>query len=394
MSAGCLKSIVVAAALLALPYSALAECTLGSGTWLDRDLQPVNQESVYQAIGSKSIVFLGEQHTRLDHHRWQAQVLAGIHAARSDVMLAMEMFPRRVQTVLDQWTSGNLSQGEFLEQAEWRHVWGYPADYYLPMLDFARINRVPLVALNVERSLITEVGEHGWNSVPTSRREGVTDPAPAVDNYTDYLAGIFSYKQGGHGQQSTPDLDSIRNSEDFQNFVAAQLTWDRAMAEAVAAAHRQNPDATIVAMVGRGHVEYGHGIPHQLKDLGINDFTVLLPGDIQDVCSEFPRGMADYHFVVANEIPLPVVPKPRLGVGIAGSDNGVMITEVVAGSVADQAGLLAGDQLVSIAGFELSTASEAVTVIQRTAPGSWLPVVVMRDGKPIDVIARFPRSFE
>ena len=48
----------------------------------------------------------------------------------------MEMFPRRLQPVLDRWVAGGLSEAEFLKQAEWDRVWHYDPQLYLPILHF------------------------------------------------------------------------------------------------------------------------------------------------------------------------------------------------------------------------------------------------------------------
>jgi hypothetical protein len=82
------------------------------------------------------------------------------------------------------------------------------------------------------------------------------------------------------------------DSEAFSNFVDAQLTWDRAMAEALAAAYRRDPKATVVGIVGRGHLEYGYGIPHQLADMGIDDVDVLLPLDATATCDPLPADLS------------------------------------------------------------------------------------------------------
>ena len=36
-------------------------------------------------------------------------------------------------------------------------------------------------------------------------------------------------------------------------------------------------DPLVVGIIGRGHLEYGHGTPFQLRDLGVEDVAVLLP---------------------------------------------------------------------------------------------------------------------
>jgi len=87
-------------------------------------------------------------------------------------------------------------------------------------------------------------------------------------------------------------------------------------------------------------------------------------------------------------------PRPRLGVMIESDDNGVRVMEVVAGSVAEDAGILAGDIIHEAAGFEVRTTGQLIDVIQRQAAGTWLPLKVLRDDENRELIARFPQSFD
>ena len=52
--------------------------------------------------------------------------------------------------------AGTVTLGESLHigyfaQAEWEKVWNFPPQLYLPLFEFARINRIPMVALNVDQ---------------------------------------------------------------------------------------------------------------------------------------------------------------------------------------------------------------------------------------------------
>ena len=62
--------------------------------------------------------------------------------------------------------------------------------FYMPLFQFARLNRIPMKALNVERSLVAKVGQQGWEAVPVAEREGVSDPAPASQAYQRDLARV------------------------------------------------------------------------------------------------------------------------------------------------------------------------------------------------------------
>jgi S1-C subfamily serine protease len=107
-----------------------------------------------------------------------------------------------------------------------------------------------------------------------------------------------------------------------------------------------------------------------------------------------PAELASAVFVVDAEAEEPLLPRPRLGVFIESDDDGVRVVEVVAGSVADKTGLAKGDLIRSAAGFAIETTTALVEIIQRQAPGTWLPLTVLRGDESLELFARFPQSFE
>ncbi|WP_192499400.1 ChaN family lipoprotein [Skermanella pratensis] len=329
------------------------------------------------------VVLLGERHDSAEHHRWQLHTLAGLHAHRPELVIGMEMFPRRIQPALDRWIGGHTTEEEFLAESDWRTVWGYDSALYMPILQFARMNRIPVVALNVDRALTARVGREGWNSIPPSDREGVGDPARAPSAYTDNLAEIYS----AHGRE--PAAGDVRDDPAFRRFQEAQLLWDRAMAEAIAEAHRRTA-ATVVGIVGAGHMERRHGIPHQLADLGIGDSMVLLPWSAGISCSELEAGLADAVFGVSDDPEEQGSWRPRLGVSLAPQDEGLRIESVVGNSVAETAGLKAGDIILDAAGTKTTEVGKFIDIVNRQAPGTWLPLNVRREGATREIVAKFP----
>ena len=389
--------------LVVLPARAAdpaVECSMRVAQWLNpADGTIVEPQALYDRLAQRPVVLLGEVHDNADHHRWQLAALTALHSRNPNLVIGLEMMPRRLQPVLDAWSRGALDEDAFLEQSEWDQVWGYDPALYLPILHYARIHRLPVVALNVERELVSRVGAEGWDAVADDAREGLTDPAPALPAYRRNLAELFAYKMmmglhSGAEEVAEPDLEAVMESEAFNNFVDAQLTWDRAMAEALATAHRLDSDALVVGIVGRGHLEYGHGIPHQLADLGIDETTVLLPVERKIDCDSLEAGLAEAVFVIDSQEGAEPPPKPRLGVLIETVEQGVRVSEVVEASVAASSGLEAGDIIVRAAGFETATAASLVEVIQRQSPGTWLPLEILRDGETLELVARFPQSFE
>jgi uncharacterized iron-regulated protein len=366
--------------------AAQAQTCPRTGTWTipsPNGSAVANARDVLQSAVQRETVLLGEAHDRVEHHRWQLQTLAMLYLLRPNLIIGFEMFPRRVQPVLDRWVAGELSEAEFLRQSDWDRVWGYDARYYLPLFHFARVNRIPMFAMNVERNLIGEVARNGWDSIPEAMREGIGNPAAPSAAYVQELHASY-LEHPGSKQVGLDDPD-------FARFVQGQLTWDRAMAEAISSARRAKPPRLVVAVLGRGHALAG-AVPHQLRDLGLPDPAVLLPWDIDQDCSPPDLKGALAAFSLRPE---PLLEerssRPRLGVALesAGSDR-IRIERVVSGSVAEAAGLRAGDILLMAAGLPIKSIAELQRIVSRQAPGTWLPVQVLRDSVQSEVVAKFP----
>lgn len=252
--------------------------------WLDpRAGDRLAAEAVYERASNSAVVLLGETHEVAAHHRWQRATLEALHARRPEIVVGFEMFPRRAQPALDRWVAGELSQKAFLRETDWQRVWRYDPDLYMPLFEYARAQRLPMRALNVDRSLVRETGLRGFAAVPAEQREGVSTPAPATPAYVERLRDI--YAQHRHAD----DADEQR----FQRFVEAQLLWDRAMAEGIADALAERPSALVVGIIGSGHLRYGEGVAHQLRDLGITRITTLLPWTAGADCADIAPDIAD-----------------------------------------------------------------------------------------------------
>ncbi len=226
------------------------------------------------------VILLGEEHDREADHRWELATIERLYAADPRLVLGFEMFPRSDQPVLDAWVHGGLSEADFLARSDWAHVWGFPPPLYMPIFRFARDHHIPMIALNVSRRIVHLVAQRGWAGVPMADREGVGTPAPPSAAYRASLADAMA----GHGGPTmTPDR--------LNHFIDAQLVWDRAMAEAIAAQYAREPQRPVVALMGAGHMENRYGVPHQLDALGLGGALVLIPA--HGPCTPFGPGYAD-----------------------------------------------------------------------------------------------------
>jgi len=291
-------------AATAHPAGELQKTCLVPASWAALDApapRAVPANEVLGEMARRDVVLLGERHDVADDHRWQLHTLAALHALRPNMVIGFESFPRRVQPALDRWVAGELSEQQFLEQTEWAKVWSFPAGLYLPLFQFARMHRIPMLALNVERELTQAIAKEGWEGVPSSRKEGVSRPAPASQAYKDGLFEVYKAHQGETGEPARAG-EADPSDPKFLYFVESQLTWDRAMAEALARKARPGGDVLVVGIMGAGHVESGHGVRHQLRDLGIANVGTLIPVNADTDCADIKSGLISVSSPIARAL--------------------------------------------------------------------------------------------
>jgi uncharacterized iron-regulated protein len=256
-------------------------------TWFDVRRHEAGRDVIAKLV-ERDVVLLGETHNNAEHHRWQLKTLSELCARRRDIIVGFEMFPRRVQVTLDRWSKGELTEAALLREVDWQQIWDFDAQLYLPLFNFARMNQLPMMALNVDRETNRRVAA---GAAGDEVREGVGEPAPASAAYRTRLLQWFQR----HPMGPTNALDMPR----FERFVRAQLFWDRAMAEAIARGRSQGQLLT-VAIIGSGHIEYGDGVPWQLAALGIPNVGTALPWPADAICPVSEPLVADFVFGVAS----------------------------------------------------------------------------------------------
>jgi len=375
------------------------------GEWVTNSGKTLDKNNVLKTLSSKKVVLLGEDHDNPEHHRWQHQTIAGIYAHQPNMVLGFESFPRSTQKYLDQWVAGEIEEKDFLELVEWDKIWHFNKDYYMPMFHFARMNKIPMYALNVERKLVAMVSQQGWNNVGEETKEGVTKPASVSLEYLEVLAGVYAQhmpkhkSSAAHGKnEESSELSEemfrkIMDMPRFRSFVEGQSVWDRAMAEKIYQAIMVDKHAVLVGVMGAGHVMGDYGVPHQMADLGTDPehIATLMAWDGTIACSDFTSGAVDIAFGIKVVDTSEMEEKrPHLGVYLDHAGDSVVITRLVESSVAEQIGLKVGDQLTEVAGKAVTKVKEVVELVKATAFGTWLPIKIKRDEEELEIIAKFP----
>ncbi len=85
--------------------------------------------------------------------------------------IGMEMFPSSSQPALDRYTlSGEeVDERTFLKESDYYNVWRFDYRFFQDILHFARKNHIPVIGLNLDRQIVSEVFRSGGTDSLTKR---------------------------------------------------------------------------------------------------------------------------------------------------------------------------------------------------------------------------------
>ena len=133
----------------------------------------IARDRLMAELAAVKIVYVGETHTSAEDHRVQLQVMKGLYAQNPSLVLALEMFPREAQPLLDEYAQGVISEEEFLKKVKWKENWGYPFELYRSLLTWAKDHQIRIVGLNAPREIVSKIAQSGLSSLTTSERNRV-----------------------------------------------------------------------------------------------------------------------------------------------------------------------------------------------------------------------------
>ena len=355
-------SLLLLSGLVACPPAPAAETLADCGAALAAAAQ--QQNALHRRAAGLAVLMLAEIHTSVDDHVWQLATLERLSAQRQ-ITLALEMIPARRQPILDRFNRGELDENALLREVDWAGVWGHDPELYLPLLRWARLRGVPLLALNAEPELARQVRRQGLRAIPAAQREGIGTPAPPSAAYRQRLEASW---RAHHNLGA-----ASAGNDDLQRFIDSQLLRDRAMAERLAAAHRRDPGRLPVALIGVGHLEGGDGVPQQLRALGLTAQLSLRRPVLPDGCMPAPR-------------------RARLGAYLESDAGGVWVRRVAPGSAAAAAGLQPGDRILRLNGRAVRRAGQVIRGVRLQPDGRELELTIERTGRRLELKLRLPPS--
>lgn len=316
-------------------------------------------DSIMPRLSGDRVVYVGETHDRYDHHLNQLEVIRRLHRIKPDMAIGMEFFQQPFQSVLDDYISGRSSEKEMLLGSEWYDRWRYDYRLYRPIMQYARENRIPVIALNVARELTYRVSKVGIDGLSQAERAQIPQEIDTGDErYRQRIQDVYRT----HPHSDNGSLD---------RFLEVQLTWDEGMAERVVRYLQEHPDRTMVVLAGSGHLMYGTGIPDRVQRRLPVASHLLLPADN----IVLNPGIADF-VVFTDQAELPQA--GLMGVLLDQAEKGVRVSGVVPDSAAEQAGMEEGDVILRLNGETVSSAADIKIGMLDKSPGDVVKLQVLR----------------
>lgn len=346
----------------------------------------VSLAQMLNVAGDARVVYIGETHDNPASHRLELQTLQGLEERHpGKVALGMEMFTRSQQPVLDRWVKGELDEKGFLKASRWFDNWKMDFAHYRDLLVFARDRRIPIIALNAEKSLVQAVRSKPLAELSPEEKAQMPAFFDLTDPYQRGMAqGIFSGHS--HGQMHV------------EGFLRAQTLWDETMAESAAGylASADGKDRHLLVIAGGNHVSYGFGIPRRVfrrlptsyLTIGGTEIVVSRATKPQTMDVELPEfPMVPYDFLAY--ISYEELAKEGVQLGVmyepTSSGRGLLVKKVVPGSNAERAGIKEGDLLLSLDGEALADGYDLVYAMKRKHAGDRSLLQVERQSAPLSL---------
>ncbi|TVT38541.1 ChaN family lipoprotein [Hymenobacter setariae] len=257
--------------------------------------QAADYDQMLTQLAQADVVFFGEQHNDPMAHWLELQVAKDLQRLKGPgkLVLGMEMFERDVQPLVAQYAAGTLPDTAFERQSR---PWPNYATDYRPLLQFARQEKIAVVATNAPRRYAQQVARGSLTAL---------DALPA--NEKAYLAPLplkVDFELPGYKKMAAMFGDATAHGGGGRTIIQAQALKDATMAYTI---HRSlGAGQTLLHLNGSYHSDNHDGIVAYLradskKPLRVQTLSVVTQSQLQQL-DQTNMNVADYLIVVPEDM--------------------------------------------------------------------------------------------
>lgn len=334
--------------------------------------KPMNVQELIEQIENKKLIFIGEQHTKFSHHINQLNIIKALHKKGKKITIALEMFQRSFQPVLDNYIARKIDEKTFLEKSEYFKRWGFDYLHYKPIIDYAKKHTLPLIALNLEEEITKKISKEGLSSLTKEEEKKIPQDLSFSDKaYHKRLMEVFN---DPYHVAAMPNSHRMYPSRLYQS----QILWDETMAETIAEYIKSHPDQTVVVIVGSGHLKNYSGIPKRVKRRIDVDMSVILQDYQADV------DIADF---ILHTSTLKTKRSPKLGIMLEADT--LKVLSIIKNSTAEKMGIKKGDIIQSFLDMKTSSLADLKLALYYYRNHDNFNITVKRGGKDVHLKGTF-----
>ena len=201
-----------------------------------------------ERLGNYDAIFFGEVHENKILHSLEIELLKMFHNNNKNLIISMEMFERDVQPILDNYLSGEITEEDFLANSRpWPN---YEADYK-PIIEFAKDNKLVVVAANIPRRYANMISRNGLNALDSLSVEEKKFITKEHIVFADEYKTRFIKTMKSNMEHSSKMPKKMKMN--FELIYAAQCIKDDTMAESILNYHRIPPRRKVIHFNGDFH---------------------------------------------------------------------------------------------------------------------------------------------
>ncbi|MDP8268572.1 MAG: ChaN family lipoprotein [Candidatus Tenebribacter davisii] len=212
-----------------------------------------------EKLGSYDVIFFGEYHDNKILHSLEIELLKLFYSNNKNLVISMEMFERDVQMMIDKYLNEDISEEEFL--AESRPWPNYQSDYK-PLLEFAKKNKLNVIAANIPRRYASMISKQGMNALDSLSQEEKKFIAKKHKVFNDEYKERFTQTMKNNMAHRKMPMSKQMN---LDLIYAAQCIKDDTMAESILKYQRIPPRRKVIHYNGDFHSRGHLGTAQKIK---------------------------------------------------------------------------------------------------------------------------------